>query len=119
MNEQWPQKLLPPLARELTFGPPAQAGRVTAVPINAAMSSFGGGFGQKDLSPAEGGGGGGFLATRPVAVAEVSPNGVRVHSVMDVQRIVWLGVLMVLGLGFGLFFVLLFRQRRKAKERRA
>jgi uncharacterized spore protein YtfJ len=73
------------------FGSPIEAGGRTVIP--AAAFDIGGGFGfggGSDTSTGgsgSGGGGGGHTMGRPVAVIEVTPDGVRVRPVLDWTRI--------------------------------
>ncbi|MEL6343658.1 MAG: hypothetical protein AAFV53_11045 [Myxococcota bacterium] len=105
------------IPRSLSVSAPVRQGRVAAVPLHATATAAGGGFGEND--PAiDVRGGGGMSISRPVAVAEISARGVRIHPVVDVQRILLLAVLMALGAGLGLLLILWMRRRREHQGER-
>lgn len=77
---------------EKVFGPPQTMGDRTIIPVAEVAYAFGGGFGKgKKKEPAEGeeapegegGGGGGRVKARPVAVLEVTPEGLCVVPIRD------------------------------------
>ena len=76
------------------YGQPIAAGEMMVVPIASVAQAFGmgGGIGSgsKDESnPSQegvGGGGAGIVRARPIAVAEIDAEGVRVHAVVDENR---------------------------------
>lgn len=72
------------------FGEPTTAGERTVIPVAEVMFGFGMGWGgadtrrdQQEQETGGGGGGGGGSRVRGIAVIEVAPDGVRVHSVRD------------------------------------
>ena len=74
------------------FGPATTAGDTVVIPAaafeRAGGFGFGGGEGGDEVDGGGfGGGGGGTIEGRPVAVIEVGPSGVRVHSILDMTRI--------------------------------
>lgn len=84
------------------FGEPVPAGEKSILPVADIKYGFGFGYGE-GTTPAEGeeeapssgqgGGAGGGIAARPVAVLEVSAEGVTVKPVMDESRIALAGIL--------------------------
>jgi len=75
------------------FGPATTVGDTVVIPAAAFERAGGFGFGAGEGGDGEeggggiGGGGGGTIEGRPVAVIEVGPGGVRVHSILDTTRI--------------------------------
>lgn len=71
------------------FGTPTTAGDRVAIPVAEVMCGLGmgwGGGGEHESGverEGSGGGGGGGARARGVAVIEVAPDGVRVHSILD------------------------------------
>ncbi len=76
------------------YGQPIMAGEMMVVPIASVAQAFGmgGGIGSGDKSESNvtqegvGGGGAGIVRARPIAVAEIDAEGVRVHAVVDENR---------------------------------
>lgn len=75
------------------FGPPQTVGERTIIPMAEVMYAFCGGFG-KGKAPqtppeaeGEGGGGGAMMKARPVAVLEMTPQGMQVVPIRDETRI--------------------------------
>jgi uncharacterized spore protein YtfJ len=74
------------VSADRVFAEPVRAGDRVVIP--AASIEFSGGFGfGGDTQSNGGGGGGGVQAGRPVAVIEVSPDGVRVRPVVDFTKV--------------------------------
>ncbi len=80
---------------QAVFSSPVNAGEftvITAAEVSLGLGfGFGGGGGSDDRAnegAGGGGGGGGGGGSRPVAVVEIGPAGVRVEPVMDVTKIV-------------------------------
>ena len=104
------------------FGEPTVVGEKTIIPIAAVSYGFGFGYGggpeRKDeagnLVKKGGGGGGGQTRARPVAVLEVTPEGIDVEPVVDVSRIALAGI----ALGAWTVFWLAATVRRVAGSRR-
>jgi uncharacterized spore protein YtfJ len=75
------------------FGPATIVGDTVVIPAAAFERAGGFGFGageggdETEGGGGLGGGGGGTIEGRPVAVIEVGPGGVRVHSILDTTRI--------------------------------
>lgn len=80
------------------FGPPATAGDHTVIPVAEVWYCLGFGWGggetEKDgvESEGSGGGGGGGSRARGIAVIEVAPDGVRVHSIVDQTAVALAGI---------------------------
>ena len=83
------------------FGDPVTYGETVVVPVASVTQIFGLGMGigssatQADEPPRAGlgGGGTGRVTARPVAMAEITPDGVDIHPVIDENRAVVAGVL--------------------------
>jgi uncharacterized spore protein YtfJ len=74
------------VSADRVYAEPVRAGDRVVIP--AASIEFSGGFGfGGDAQANGGGGGGGHQAGRPVAVIEVSPDGVRVRPVVDFTKV--------------------------------
>jgi uncharacterized spore protein YtfJ len=78
---------------ENVYGQPINSGETVVVPIASVAQAFGMGGGIGSGSEAEdknnegvGGGGAGIVRARPIAVAEIDDEGVRVHAVVDENR---------------------------------
>lgn len=71
------------------FGTPTTAGDRVAIPVAEVMCGLGMGWGRGQTEEAgveregSGGGGGGGARSRGVAVIEVGPDGVHVHTILD------------------------------------
>lgn len=69
------------------FGPATSAGERTIIPVAEVYyglgMGWGGGTDPKTNAPGGGGGAGGGARSRGVAVIEVAPDGVRVHTIRD------------------------------------
>jgi uncharacterized spore protein YtfJ len=83
------------------FGEPVEVGERTIIPVADIKYGFGLGYGEgppsseEEEEPAaagQGGGAGGGVAARPVAVLEISDEGVLVKPVMDEGRIALAGI---------------------------
>jgi uncharacterized spore protein YtfJ len=71
---------------ERVFREPVRVGERVIIP--AAAITYAGGFGfGADTADNGGGGGGGWNESRPVAIIEAGPDGVRVRPVVDFTRI--------------------------------
>ena len=84
------------------FGEPVEVGEKTIIPVADIKYGFGLGYGEgpakrdgDEEPPAgnQGGGAGGGVAARPVAVLEITGDGVKVKPVMDEGRIALAGIL--------------------------
>jgi uncharacterized spore protein YtfJ len=84
------------------FGEPVEVGEKLVVPVADIKYGFGVGYNEgaapenKEEQPAssgKGGGAGGGVAARPVAVLEISGDGVQVKPVMDEGKIALAGIL--------------------------
>src|SRR5882724_7482018 len=74
------------VSADQVYAEPVRAGDRVVIP--AATIEFSGGFGfGGDTQSNGGGGGGGHQTGRPVAVIEVSPDGVRVRPVVDFTKV--------------------------------
>jgi uncharacterized spore protein YtfJ len=88
---------------DAVFGQPMKVDDKTFIPIASVSYSFGGGFGEgqrraQDPEPVGGGsgaGGGAGVNVRPLAVAEVTPDGLRIEPIVDEQKVVLAGMLTV------------------------
>ncbi|MDX1690456.1 MAG: spore germination protein GerW family protein [Acidimicrobiia bacterium] len=102
-------RVLAPVGVADVFGAPLEAGDRIVVPAAAVERGggfgFGGGGHAGDAGGGGGGGGGGGVQGRPVAVVEITDQGVEVHPVLDLTR---LGVAAV---GVALALVRLGRSR--------
>jgi uncharacterized spore protein YtfJ len=83
-----------------TFGEPIVIEDRTVIPVAEVTYGFGLSFGtgSDEESPAEseeGGGGGGGLRARPLAVVEVTEEGVYVEPVVDEEKITIAGVVLI------------------------
>jgi uncharacterized spore protein YtfJ len=83
------------------YGEPVTVGEKTIIPVAEIKYGFGLGYGEGTVvsgegeEPATGGkgaGGGGGVAARPVAVLEVTDEGVKVKPVIDEGRIAMAGI---------------------------
>lgn len=85
---------------ETVFGEPITAGNQVVIPV--AESSMGGGVGMTYFPDEQGrmqqrvmragAGGGGGANTRPVAAIVISPEGVKVKTIIDVNRLALTGI---------------------------
>ena len=79
------------VAVERVFGEPVTRGDRTIIPMAAVATAFGYGSGGSSAAEgADGGGGGGRLAAHHVGVIELNSDGVHIHPVVDVTRLVTL-----------------------------
>lgn len=77
------------------YGPPVQVGDTTIITTAEVVGGLGFGIGRGSGPVLEGGkepkgyggGGGGYIQSRPVAVIVASPDGVRIEPVVDVAKI--------------------------------
>jgi uncharacterized spore protein YtfJ len=80
------------IAIENVYGQPIASGETVVVPIASVSQVFGmgGGIGSDGEAGTRdegvGGGGGGLVRARPIAVAEIDADGVKVHAVVDENR---------------------------------
>jgi uncharacterized spore protein YtfJ len=80
------------IAIENVYGQPVTSGETVVVPIASVSQVFGmgGGIGSDGETGVRdegvGGGGGGLVRARPIAVAEIDADGVKVHAVVDENR---------------------------------
>lgn len=80
------------------FGAPASAGDRTVIPVAEVWYGLGFGWGSGETekdgveNEGSGGGGGGGSRVRGVAVIEVSPDGVRVHPIVDQTAVALAGI---------------------------
>ena len=90
------------------YGEPVMVGEKTIIPVADIKYGFGLGYGesaaendeQEEPQPkGQGGGAGGGIAARPVAVLEITADGVAVKPVMDEGRIA------VAGIATGIWFI--------------
>jgi len=94
-------------AVDAVFGTPIESEGRIVVPIASTLYGFGLGLGVSE-SPAQtadggsstGGGGGGGYLTRPMAMAVIERDGVKIQPVVNQERIALGGMLMVAWLGF-------------------
>ncbi len=102
------------------FGQPVQAGEKTVIPIASVSYGFGLGFGEQEDQDGEvnlGGGGGAGAVAKPLGLVEITPECTRVESIVDEQRVVRGGMLLV---AWSIFWVanalvrILGRSRRDA-----
>ncbi len=110
---------------DAVFGTPVESNNKLVIPIAAATYGFGLGLGASETSkPGEseastrawggsGGGSGGGYIVRPVAVAVIDSEGVRVQSIIQEERIAIAGILMIAWTVFWLARVLLRYASRK------
>lgn len=82
------------------YGQPVTYGDAVVVPVSSVTQFFGVGLGVGSQQPAEGpqnvglgGGGSGRVTGRPVAMAEITLDGLDVHPVIDENRAVVAGLL--------------------------
>ncbi|MEM7330769.1 MAG: hypothetical protein AAF490_01665 [Chloroflexota bacterium] len=70
----------------------------TAIIVSEVTTSLGAGFGSGGApeNGGHGGGGGGFSMSRPVALIQIGPNGVRQESLFDVTKV---GIAMIATIG--------------------
>jgi uncharacterized spore protein YtfJ len=99
------------------FGEPVQVGERTIIPVADIKYGFGLGYGEgptraeEPEEPTDGGTGGGVgggIAARPMAVIEVTDEGVRVKPVTDESRIALMGIFT------GIWFIFWTAQTLKA-----
>ncbi len=83
------------------YGEPVTVGERTIIPVADIKYAFGLGYGEgrapgeeqeESQAGGEGGGGGGGVAARPVAVLEITADGVTVKPVMDEGRVALAGI---------------------------
>jgi len=107
------ERVKPQVGVDAVFGPPRTVGDRTIIPVARVAYGFGMGAGagkpakdgSQDAEQAGAGGGAAAMAT-PVAVVEVTPDGVRVIPVVDVMRLItrvllFVGIVSVMGILFG------------------
>ena len=86
------------------YGEPVEVGEKTIIPVADIKYGFGLGLGygegpakreggEEPSASGQGGGAGGGVAARPVAVLEITTDGVKVKPVMDEGRIALAGIL--------------------------
>ena len=84
------------------YGEPVEVGEKTIIPVADIKYGFGLGYGEgpakrdggeEPPASSQGGGAGGGVAARPVAVLEITTDGVKVKSVRDEGRIALAGLL--------------------------
>lgn len=108
---------------DAAFGTPIESNGKTVIPIASATYGFGLGIGVNESStPAggeesnsSGGGGGGGYLVRPIAVAVIDQDGVRIDPIVNEERIALAGILMGAWTVFWLGRVLLRLTSRKDK----
>jgi len=85
------------------FGEPVEVGGKTIIPVADVKYGFGVGYGEGSPAKEEeaeppasgsGGGAGGGIAARPVAVLEITDDGVKVKPIVDEGRIALAGICM-------------------------
>ncbi len=85
------------------FGQPVTVGDRTVIPIASVTYAVGFGFGEGQGQPNEqqpapetgsGAGGGGMVRARPLAVAEITPEGTTIEAIVNEQTISLAGILM-------------------------
>src|SRR5579884_749973 len=104
------------------FGEPIQVGERTIIPVAKIGGAFGLGFGRGQRRPEQvgeaaaeqgvGGGGGGRVSARPLAVVEITPEKVRV---VDTTRLATLGILLTAWNVFWIGFTIRAVQSRRRK----
>ncbi len=84
---------------DAVYGEPLHEGNMTVVPCAEILSVAGFGIGQGTGGQAgqapqtgSGGGGGGRVLSRPVAVVEITPDGVNVKPIVDVTKLAIAGM---------------------------
>ena len=79
------------------FGTPIEADGQTVIPIASAIYGYGIGAGvsERDGKPNAGAGGGGGYMARPMAMAVINKDGVRIKPIMNPERIAIAGILMI------------------------
>jgi uncharacterized spore protein YtfJ len=80
------------------FGQPVQVGEKTVIPIASVAYGFGLGFGEQEEEASEvnvGGGGGAGAIAKPLGLAEITPESTHVETIVDEQRVVRGGMLLV------------------------
>jgi uncharacterized spore protein YtfJ len=83
---------------EAVFGRPVKFDERTLIPIAGITYFFGLGFGegtdqdQDESNTGSGGGGGGGVRARPLAVAEITPDGLHIESVVNEQAVALTGI---------------------------
>lgn len=91
------------------YGEPVEVNEKTIIPVADIKYGFGLGYGEgpaKEAEPDEpteagqGGGAGGGIAARPVAVLEITDEGVTVKAVIDEGRIALAGILTAAWISF-------------------
>lgn len=83
------------IAATSCFGDPITSGDRTVIPVATVSYGFGFGSGGGQSHEGEtgnGAGGGGGARTRGIGAIEVSPDGVRVHTLRDETRIAMAGI---------------------------
>jgi len=84
-----------PASVDAVFGTPVEANGKTVIPIASAIYGFGLGAGaaeREEKSDFGGGGGGGYIV-RPMAVAVIDQDGVRIDPIINEERIALAGML--------------------------
>lgn len=117
---------------DAVFGKPEVAGDRVLIPVAEISYGFGMGAGvaprgdaeaseeeaegSESDEPAVGGGGGAGGHARPIAYIEIGPDGTRVESIMDEQKIALAGILLsAWAIGWvGLVLKIIFSPRRKS-----
>jgi uncharacterized spore protein YtfJ len=95
MAEDVIKKFLETSGASIVYGRPIKQGDVVIIPAAEVVAGlgFGSGFGYDPVSECEdgatvtGGGGGGKVFSRPVAIVIISPEGVRVEPVRDRTKV--------------------------------
>ncbi len=89
---------------DAVFGEPKVAGDKTLIPVAVVSNTYGLGFGrgpssaEKPDQPATGGSGGGAggkVSVRPVAIVEITPQETRVKEITDVTRLALASFVMI------------------------
>ncbi|HEY75233.1 MAG TPA: hypothetical protein G4O00_03510 [Thermoflexia bacterium] len=92
----------------VAFGRPVATEGRTVIPVAEVSYGFGLGFGSAgeeetaEAAGGVGGGGGGGVRTRPIAMVEVAPEGIRVEPLVDEGKITLAGILLV---GWSVFWI--------------
>ena len=89
------------------FGEPVTTEGRTVIPVAEVVYGFGIGIGHNTVAEEEaveekarggdssGGGGGGGVRARPLAVVEITPDGIRVKPIIDEQKVALAGGLLI------------------------
>lgn len=115
------QKLLSVTEHDHVFSAPIKEGDYTVITVAEVSAGMGFGYGLSGNDGAQqidsedpvvppagnGGGGGGGVSSRPVAVIEIGPSGVRVEPIFDMTK---LGIALITALGS--MFIALRRMRK-------